>query len=373
MSTNTRSSTPADPAPLPSGVSPKRLRRSLIKFGALVAVVVVVITLVPGLGELRSRFAHARPAWIAIGCALEVLSVLAYVPAFRSVFCKRMSWAVSYKIAVAEEGAGALFPVGGAGSLALGVWALRRGGMPAAEVARKTVAFFLLTSAPSVVTLALAGIGLATGVLPGHASVLLTVVPAVVALAAIAGTVALGRLAHRIEARLRTANRHARLARLAPLVAATADGVDEAVRQLRTGDPMLVLGVLGYLAFDILVLWASFRAFGATPELTIVWMAYLIGQLGNWIPIPGGIGGTELGLVGMLVLYGLPAVTATAAVLLYRVIELWIPSAFGLVAFAQLRAMLRREADAIDLCQPGEFVEIIGLGAVIAKQAPQAP
>jgi hypothetical protein len=75
----------------------------------------------------------------------------------------------------------------------------------------------------------------------------------------------------------------------------------------------------------------------------------------------------------MLVLYGLPAVTATAAVLLYRVIELWIPSTFGIVAFAQLRAMLRREADAIDLCQPGEVVEIIGLGAVVAKQAPQAP
>jgi uncharacterized protein (TIRG00374 family) len=131
--------------------------------------------------------------------------------------------------------------------------------------------------------------------------------------------------------------------------------------------------VLGYLVFDILALWVSFRALGSTPELTIVWMAYLIGQLGNWIPIPGGIGGTELGLVGMLVLYGLPAVTATAAVLLYRVIELWIPSTFGIVAFAQLRAMLRREADAIDLCQPGEVVEIIGLGAVVAKQAPQAP
>jgi hypothetical protein len=41
-----------------------------------------------------------------------------------------MSWATSYKIAVAEEGAGSLFPLGGAGSLALGVWALRRGGMP---------------------------------------------------------------------------------------------------------------------------------------------------------------------------------------------------------------------------------------------------
>ena len=145
----------ADPEPLPSDVSPHRLRRGLLRLGGLVAIAVAVLTLAPGLGELRSRFAHARPVWIGIACALEGLSVLAYVPAFRAVFCRRMSWATSYKIAVAEEGAGALFPLGGVGSLALGVWVLRRGGMPAEEIARKIRMLVLL------------GAGLATGVLPG--------------------------------------------------------------------------------------------------------------------------------------------------------------------------------------------------------------
>jgi uncharacterized protein (TIRG00374 family) len=112
----------------------------------------------------------------------------------------------------------------------------------------------------------------------------------------------------------------------------------------------------------MLVFWASFRAVGASPELALIWMAYLIGQLGNWLPVPGGIGGTELGLVGALLLYGLPALTATAAVLLYRVIELWIPAVLGLAAFAQLRRLLRRETEAIELCKPGDTVEIVGLG-----------
>jgi hypothetical protein len=115
----------ADPEPLPSDVSPRRLRRGLVRLGGLVTMAVVVVTLAPGVGQLRSRFAHARPVWIVIACAFEVLSVLAYVPAFRAIFFTRMSWATSYKIAVAEEGAGSLFPLGGAGSLALGVWALR--------------------------------------------------------------------------------------------------------------------------------------------------------------------------------------------------------------------------------------------------------
>ena len=352
----------ADPEPLPSDVSPHRLRRGLLRLSGLVAIVVVVVTLAPGLGELRGRFADARPVWLVIACAFEVLSVLAYVPAFRAVFCTRMSWATSYKIGVAEEGAGSLFPLGGAGSLALGVWALRRGGMPADEIARKTVAFFLLTSAVPVAMLLLLGAGLATGILPGGGGLLLTVLPAVVAAGAIAATLALRRLARRAEVRIRRRSDQSRWVRLAPALSATADGVDEALHQLRGANPLLLVGLVGFLVFDMLAFWASFRAVGASPELALIWMAYLIGQLGNWLPVPGGIGGVELGLVGALVLYGLPAITATAAVLLYRVIELWIPAVLGIAAFVQLRLLLRRETAAIKLCKPGDTIEIVGLG-----------
>jgi uncharacterized membrane protein YbhN (UPF0104 family) len=352
----------AEPEPLSNDVSPHRLRKALIRLGGLVAIVVVVVTLAPGLGELRRRFAEAQPGWIVIGCGFEVLSVLSYVPAFRAVFCKRMSWSTSYKIGVAEEGAGALFPLGGAGSLALGVWALRRGGMPVDEIARKTVAFFLLTSAPSVVMLFLLGVGLATGILPGESRLLLTAVPAAVAAAAIAATLGLRRLARAAEARVRRQGEGSRWFRLAPALLALADGVEEALHQVREADPLLFVGLVGFLVFDQLAFWASFRAVGASPDVAVIWIAYLIGQLGNWIPVPGGIGGVELGLVGALVVFGLPAVTATAAVLLYRVIELWIPAVMGIAAFAQLRRLLKRETEAINICQPGEIVEIVGVG-----------
>jgi uncharacterized membrane protein YbhN (UPF0104 family) len=358
----------ADPEPLPSDVSSHRLRRGLLRLGGLVAIAVVVVTLAPGLGELRHRFAQAQPVWIVIACAFEVLSVLAYVPAFRAVFCRRMRWATSYKIAVAEEGAGSLFPLGGAGSLALGVWALRRGGMPADEIARKTVAFFLLTSAPSVAMLLLLGAGLTAGILPGGGGALLTVFPAVVAAGGIGATLALRRLTRGAEARVRSQGGGSRWVRLAPALAAASDGIDEALHQLRQANPQLVIGLVGYLVFDQLAFWASFRAVGASPNLALIWMAYLIGQLGNWLPVPGGIGGVELGLVGALVLYGVPAVTATAAVLLYRVIELWIPAVLGIAAFVQLRLLLRRETEAIRLCKPGDTIEIVGLGpATIAR------
>ena len=143
------------------------------------------------------------------------------------------------------------------------------------------------------------------------------------------------------------------------------DGVREAVGLLRTRDPRLLLGLFAYLAGDILVLWAAFRGLGQSPEIAIVAIAYLIGQLGNLVPLPGGIGGVEGGLIGTLVLYGVPAVPATAAVLLYRVVQLWLPAGFGAIAFAQLRRMLRGEATDIAMCGEGESVEILGRGPVV--------
>jgi hypothetical protein len=61
---------------------PTALGADLAGHSQLVAIAVLVITLVPDLGELRRRPAHAQLAWIAIACTLEVLSVL---PTFRLV------------------------------------------------------------------------------------------------------------------------------------------------------------------------------------------------------------------------------------------------------------------------------------------------
>jgi uncharacterized protein (TIRG00374 family) len=217
--------------------------------------------------------------------------------------------------------------------------------------------------------LLLLGAGLATGILPGGGGLLLTVLPAVVAAGAIAATLALRRIARGAETRIRRHGDGSRWVRIAPALSATSDGIDEALHRLRRANPLLLVGLVGYLVFDQLAFWASFRAVGASPELAVIWMAYLIGQLGNWLPVPGGIGGTELGLVGALVLYGFPAVTATAAVLLYRLIELWLPSVLGIAAFVQLRLLLKRETEAIKLCKPGDTVEIVGLGTATFEPA----
>ena len=63
--------------------------------------------------------------------------------------------------------------------------------------------------------------------------------------------------------------------------------------------------------------------------LTIILMGYLIGQLGGLLPLPGGIGGIDGGLIGTLIVYGAPAAATAAAVLAYRVILFWLPLIAG--------------------------------------------
>ncbi len=135
---------------MPEALSPRRIGRRLLQIAAVVAAVALVVLFGPGLGTVRERISHAAIGWLAVGVALEVLSALSYVVIFRAVFCRRMSWKLSYQIGMAEQAANSVLSVSGAGGLALGAWALRRGGMSVEFIGRRTVAFFVLTSLANV-------------------------------------------------------------------------------------------------------------------------------------------------------------------------------------------------------------------------------
>jgi hypothetical protein len=52
-------------------------------------------------------------------------------------------------------------------------------------------------------------------------------------------------------------------------------------------------GAVGYVGFDIAVLWVMFAAIGHRLSAGALVVAYIIGYLANLIPIPGGIGVLE--------------------------------------------------------------------------------
>jgi uncharacterized protein (TIRG00374 family) len=153
--------------------------------------------------------------------------------------------------------------------------------------------------------------------------------------------------------------------RIVAAAEAVGEGVDEALSVLRSGDPAILLGASAYLLFDVAMLGVCFKAFGNdVPPAGVLLVAYLVGQLGSLIPIPGGIGGVDGGLIGTLILYGVDPTDAAVAVIAYRGLLLAIPAVLGLPALAILRRRLRDEAHDIAACAPGESVEVLGRGTV---------
>jgi glycosyltransferase 2 family protein len=334
---------PITAPPVPRELDARRLvRRGLAVVAALVVLGLVAL-LAPGLGEVRTLLGRASPGWLALAIALEVASSLSYVAMFRPAFCKRMSWRSTFEISLSGLAVGSIVPTSGAAGVALGAWFLSRSGMPAQVVARRSVAFLLVKSSVNFAAVAVIGVLLWLGVGP-ELSPLLTILPAGLAAATLVGVpLAASRLAS-------AGARHAR-GKIRSVAVAISEGVAEAGRLLRGRDVMLVAGAVGYWIFDNLVLLATFHAFGISPAVMVVLMAYLIGQLGGALPLPGGLGGIDGGLIGAMIVYGIDPAAAAAAVLAYRVILFWVPIVMGAPAFWSLRRGLNDSARP-DLCLP---------------------
>ena len=347
---------------MPDELSPRHWRRRLLQLAAVVGVVVLLVVFGPGLGGLREHIANASPGWLALGVLLEVLSALSYVVIFRAVFCPRMSWHFSYQIGMAEQAANSVLSVSGAGGLALGVWALRRGGMSTEHIGRRTVAFFFLTSLANVGGVVLFAALYAVGILHRDRNSALTYGFGAAALLATLLVLGLPALlvdklppseqvkSGKVAAALRFIRR------------SLGQGVSDGVSLLRQRSPGVLIGSIGTMAFDLAVLGACFRAFGYAPAIGMLVLGYLIGQLGGNIPLPGGIGGVDFGLIGVFLLYHQPLAATTAAVLVYHAIALWVPALLGSVAFVQLRASLQREEQPAAMCMPlAEPIETVSL------------
>ncbi|WP_225835051.1 lysylphosphatidylglycerol synthase domain-containing protein [Streptomyces sp. NK08204] len=105
----------------------------------------------------------------------------------------------------------------------------------------------------------------------------------------------------------------------------------------------LITGIGGMLlltACFVMCLDASIRAFGdgtATLSIASVAVVFLAGNaLGSAAPTPGGVGAVEASLTLGLIAVGLPKEVAAPAVLLYRLLTLWLPVLPGWLAFNHL-------------------------------------
>jgi uncharacterized membrane protein YbhN (UPF0104 family) len=329
-----------------------------------------------GVGKTVHHIEGGDKWWIAIGVVLEALSFAGYVVLFRAVFVLRadspgrIGWRESYEITMAGLVATRLFAAAGAGGVALTAWALRRSGMSPRLVACRMVAFMVLLYVIYAGSLLLDGLGLGSGLFPGGGSFAITIVPALVAaiLFGAAGAMALlpGDLERRLQGWASGSGRFTHwIARAVAAPALAASGVRTAIELIRERDTGL-LGAPAWWGFDIAVLWAMFHAFGSPPPFTVIWMAYFVGMLGNLLPLPGGLGGVEGGMIGALAAFGVDFNLSVLAVLSYRAISFWLPTLPGVVAYFQLRRTVSRWRD-----EQGALPASAALAAASAPRALQ--
>ncbi|MGO9794296.1 MAG: lysylphosphatidylglycerol synthase transmembrane domain-containing protein [Solirubrobacteraceae bacterium] len=330
-----------------------RLYASSIFVVSVVAFLYFVLPKLLGLQDTWNRLAQGDVWWLAVALALETLSFVSYIVLFRAVFVdanSRIGWRESYQITMAGLAATRLFAAAGAGGIALTVWALGRSGMDVRTVARRMIAFMSLLYSVYMAALLIDGLGLYDGLLPGPGPFAITVIPAIFgasvivlfgAMSAVPGD--FDRLVARWTSGTGRAGGLAR--RLAAVPTAASSGIRTAVELLRSRDPAL-LGAPGWWGFDIATLWACFHAFGASPPKAVIVMAYFVGWIANTLPLPGGIGGVEGGMIGAFTAFGVNVETAVVAVLAYRAFSFWLPTLPGIIAYLQLRRTVSRWREA---------------------------
>jgi uncharacterized protein (TIRG00374 family) len=328
-------------------------RRRLIGFGIFVASSIAflyfVLPKIVGLHDAWDRITRGDVWWLALAALFEVLSFAGYVALFRGVFVRgdsRIDWRESYEITMAGLAATRLFAAAGAGGIALTAWALRRSGMERRLVACRMIAFLAILYGVYMATFVIDGLGLAVGIFPGPAPFAITVVPAIFGAVVIAVFLAVSLLPGDVERLVgRWTSGEGRLGRFARRIAAApaaaATGIRTAIALVRSRDPNL-LGGVAWWGFDIATLWACFHAFGASPPAAVVVMAYFVGMLGNTLPLPGGIGGVDGGMIGAFSAFGVPVEVSVPSVLAYRVFAFWLPTLPGAIAYLQLRRTVHR-------------------------------
>ncbi len=297
-----------------------------------------------GVHDGWDRIDSADPWWLLGALILECLSYVGYVMLFGLVLAgRRIDATTAWLTTIAGVAATRLIAAGGAGGIALTAWVLRRAGEDARAVAAGLTAFLVLLYSVYTAALVVGGVGLLTGLWPGPAPV----APCVLAVAVGGGIIvlALG------------------LAAIAPLVRSDAtdgwrgalgaipSGIRDAIAVARRRDRRL-LGAPAWWGFDIATLAACLAAFGEPPAPAALVVAYFVGMLGNLLPLPGGVGGVDGGLIAALIAFGVDPGLAFVGVFSYRVFSFWLPTVAGVPAYLALVRRVHRWDVPVGLGRP---------------------
>jgi uncharacterized membrane protein YbhN (UPF0104 family) len=334
--------TPSEqPAAAPgAGDLKHKLIRGAIVIGVLLAVAAGVLALVPGLSGVRSAIEGASSGWVLAAAGIQLAGIVGAVVFVQLVFADEPHQ-LTWKMGGAQQAANAVLPT--AGSTGVGYWTLSSIGWGAQRFAERTAVLIIAPAVPNAALIIVLGIGMGIGLFSGPSDWYLTWLPAGVAIVVAAVAIWAARWGHRLAA-------HTSRKWLRSGLEVVATGVTGTVEVFRQRS-WRVLGTWLDLFGAIGSLYACLIAVGAHLPFAVVAMSFVIGQLAQAIPVPGGIGAIDAGVTGALVLYGGDASVSAGAEIISHGLALTVPILAGSIAFALLpdeikRTRQRREARA---------------------------
>ncbi|MGO9901788.1 MAG: lysylphosphatidylglycerol synthase transmembrane domain-containing protein [Solirubrobacteraceae bacterium] len=339
----------------------------------LALLTLAAVILASQFGTLETAFAQLKHLhWRTLRWAMyaEALAVVAFAQLTRLLLRAggvdlRLGSMIG--LTLASNAVAITLPGGPAWAVSFSFGQLRRRGVRRSLTASAVTGSWVM-SAVVLVVIALVGIDLAGSSGPAAPfRVIATALSAAVGLAAVAG-VLLVRLPRcragvaRGVQRLCASSRWSRAGRLIDAGARELQGARPSARGLIRCIAAATLNWIcdcGCLVFSIL-------AVGGHVPWQGVLAAYGLTQLAAALPImPGGIGVVEGTLSVLLIAYHMPAPTAIAAVMLYRIISFWIPVTVGWGAVGVLTAM-RRHGRAQQAWMP-RVTPVVILGSTSAR------
>lgn len=280
-----------------------------------------------------ARLRHPSASGLTLAVSAEVVSLLAISQVPRWLLRRggvRLGPVDAVALTLAANGMAIILPAGAVSST---VWTAHQYSRRGARAALATWTVLASGFASAVTLLAVAIVG-ALAAHVARPSLLLG--GSVVFVGATAGIVA---LTHRAEGLRRPDHPplerrwHRLTARLVTLVGDTAGQR----AGWATGAAVLVACGVNWLA-DAACLAAAFWLLRLPVPWHALLLAYAAGQLaGALVPLPGGLGVVETGMVGVLVALGTPAGPALAVVAVYRAVGYWAPLLLSVPAYGWAR------------------------------------
>jgi uncharacterized protein (TIRG00374 family) len=312
--------------------------RRLLLEAALVAVMAVVVFRVPSASrdvtKALARIDTARLGWLPAGIAAELLAFAAIAEGQRRLLDAggvRMPRRTLLGITMGANAINLLVPLG---ALPAGGWTVARYRDRGAPT---SLALWAVLAGGFSATLAVLVLAIAGAALADVASYLtLAIFGAVL----IAGSVLFVAGVHRLPAIDRRLQHHVHrrgLGRVARTIHRATGAASELIgwRVGPRGGAVVIACSLGNWVAEAACLAAAFAMVGYPVPWGSLLFAFAVSQLaGSLVPLPGGLGAVEGGLVGVLTVPGPPVGHAISATILYRVLSYWGVAVVGAVILA---------------------------------------